>query len=67
MKKRTIATALSIALSLAMGGAASAHSDSYGYFGDDSCSSSIGCTSEFVGDVIAFPFRLVANAVDFVF
>ena len=57
----------SVSRRLFLGGAASAHPDSYGYFDDDSCSSAIGCTSEFVGDVIAFPFRLVANAVDFIF
>ena len=65
MKKRMIAMALSIAFSLSMGGAAYAHS--YGYFDDDSCGSAVGCTSEFVGDVIAFPFRVVANTVDFIF
>ena len=37
------------------------------YFDDDGCRNSLTCTSEFVGDVLAAPFRLVASVIDFVF
>jgi predicted small secreted protein len=43
-----------------------ATSDRY-YFDDDECGGALSCTSEFVGDVIALPFRAVAGLVDFIF
>jgi hypothetical protein len=34
---------------------------------DDDCDGALSCTADFVGDVIALPFRAVAGIVDFVF
>jgi hypothetical protein len=34
---------------------------------DDSCSGMLSCTADFVGDVIAFPFRLIGGVVKALF
>jgi hypothetical protein len=67
MRKRSIALALGMAFSLSAGGPAVAHVEHTYYFDDDECGGAISCSSEFVGDVIALPFRIVANVVDFIF
>jgi hypothetical protein len=64
MRKRSIALALGIALFASTGGAASAHEP---YFEDDGCGGTISCSAEVVGDVIALPFRVVGDVVDFIF
>ena len=43
------------------------HTTERHYFDDDECGGAVSCTSEFVGDVIALPFRAVAGLVDFIF
>jgi hypothetical protein len=65
MKRKSIALAFGAAFFLTSS-AAFAHTDVY-YFEDDECGGTISCSSEFVGDVIALPFRVVANVIDFVF
>jgi hypothetical protein len=66
MQKRSIALALGIAFFTSTGSAAFAHVDAP-YFDEDRCGGTISCSSEFVGDVIALPFRVVANVIDFIF
>jgi hypothetical protein len=65
MRRCSIALTLGTALFLSAG-AAFAHIDAP-YFDEDDCGGTIGCSSEFVGDVIALPFRVVANVIDFIF
>lgn len=64
MRRRFIALTLGLAFFASTGGAASAHEP---YFDSDGCGGTISCSAETVGDVIALPFRLVGDVVDFIF
>jgi hypothetical protein len=64
--RRLIVLALAAALlALWMSNSAWAHGSTY--FDDDHCGSTLSCASETVGDLIAFPFRVVGNVVDYIF
>ena len=64
--RRPIVLALGAAL-FALSGSSPAWAHDRTYFDDDGCGSAVSCTSETIGDVIALPFRVVANVVDYVF
>jgi hypothetical protein len=64
MRRRFVALLLGLTLFASTGGAASAHER---YFDSDGCGGTISCSAETVGDVIALPFRLVGDVVDFIF
>lgn len=64
MRRRFIALALGLAFLVSSGGAALAHEP---YFDDDGCGGTVSCSAEMVGDVIALPFRIVGDVVDFIF
>jgi hypothetical protein len=63
MRRKSIALALGASFLLSAGSAV-AEPD---YFDDDGCGGTISCSAETVGDVIALPFRVIGDVVDFIF